>query len=218
MFRTFLLKITTFSLAVLFKKALCLLSFTITLFISSVFASLWCQDYWEKGGGKWIFMLNFTRLNSFFRLRCACKTIVSSMVGPPPFLRKPPLPLSEYPPLSDANLKSYPSLSESHPDWLMQIVRNTLEWRRYVSYNTKSIENIINITLFTFRQLFKQLFKQLLVHDNTFSLGKWVCVWVWGGGGGVKRCWHNIKRGGCLVIMLDYKGGGGSRIWEKVIM
>ena len=83
MFRTFLLKITTFSLAVLFKKALCLLSFTITLFISSVFASLWCQDYWEKGGGKWIFMLNFTRLNSFFRLRCACKTIVSSMVEPP---------------------------------------------------------------------------------------------------------------------------------------
>ena len=28
-------------------------------------------------------------------------------------------PLSGYPPLSEANLKSYPSLSESHPNWCM---------------------------------------------------------------------------------------------------
>ena len=55
------------------------------------------------------------------------------------------------PPLSEAFLKSYPPLSEIHPNWCMQIVRNTLKWRCYVSYYTKSIENIINITLFTFR-------------------------------------------------------------------
>ena len=60
-----------------------------------------------------------------------------------PFLRDPPL--------SDADLKSYPPLSDSHPNLCMQIVRNILKWRCYVSYYTKSIENIINITLFTFR-------------------------------------------------------------------
>ena len=42
-------------------------------------------------------------------------------------------------------------ISESHPNSCMQIVRNNLKWRWYVSYYTKSIENIINITLFTFR-------------------------------------------------------------------
>ena len=42
-------------------------------------------------------------------------------------------PLSGYPPLSDANLKSYPPPppspppAESHPNWCMQIVRNTLK-------------------------------------------------------------------------------------------
>ena len=68
--------------------------------------------------------------------------------APPPFLRE--CPLSGYPPLSEANLKIYP-LSESHPNWCIKIVRNTSKWRCYVSYYTKSIENIINITLFTFR-------------------------------------------------------------------
>ena len=58
---------------------------------------------------------------------------------------------SERSPISDANLKNYPLLSESHPNWCMQIVWNTLKWRCYISYYTKSIENIINITLFTFR-------------------------------------------------------------------
>ena len=54
------------------------------------------------------------------------------------------------PPLSEASLKSYPPLSEIHPNWCIQIVRNTLKWRCYVLYYTKSIENIINITLFIF--------------------------------------------------------------------
>ena len=54
------------------------------------------------------------------------------------------------------------------------------------------------------------------------------CIWqymffgkVWGEGGGVlKRCWHNIRRDGYLVMMLDYKrgmggGGGGQESGEK---
>ena len=36
----------------------------------------------------------------------------------------------------------------------MQIVRNTLKWRCYVLYYTKSIENIINITFYFQAQLF----------------------------------------------------------------
>ena len=60
-------------------------------------------------------------------------------------------PLSGYSPLSEANCKSYPPLSESYPNWSKQIVINTLKWRCYVSYYTKSTENIINNTLFTFR-------------------------------------------------------------------
>ena len=51
-----------------------------------------------------------------------------------------------------------------------------------------------------------------------------VCVWVggWVGGlcvgGEVKtmlQCWHNIKRGGYLMMMLDYKGGGGQESGKK---
>ena len=42
-------------------------------------------------------------------------------------------------------------LSESHPNWCMQIVRNTLKRKCYVSDYTKSIENIINITFYTLR-------------------------------------------------------------------
>ena len=41
-----------------------------------------------------------------------------------------------------------------------------------------------------------------------------------GGGGGVlKRCWHNIRRGGYLMMMLDYKRGmgGGVKNLGKVI-
>ena len=30
-----------------------------------------------------------------------------------------------------------------------------------------------------------------------------------GGGGGGKWLWHNIRRGGCLMMMFDYKGGRG---------
>ena len=70
-----------------------------------------------------------------------------------PFKREPPPPPAPPPPppLSDANLKSYAPLSESNPNWCMQIVGNTLKRRCYVLYYTKSIESIINITLFTFR-------------------------------------------------------------------
>ena len=35
----------------------------------------------------------------------------------PPFLREPPL--SGYPPFSEANLKTYPPHSDSHPNWCM---------------------------------------------------------------------------------------------------
>ena len=30
-----------------------------------------------------------------------------------------------------------------------------------------------------------------------------------GGGGVSKQCGHNIRRGGYLMIMLDYRGGSG---------
>ena len=53
------------------------------------------------------------------------------------------------------------------------------------------------------------------------------CIWHYiflgevgrrGGGGGVKtvfQCWHNIKRGGYLMMMFDYKGGGGQESGKK---
>ena len=78
--------------------------------------------------------------------------IVSSRVGTPP-----PSPFSEgtssfwVPPSFWWKFKKLPQLCESHPNWCMQIVRNTLKWRCHNSYYTKSIGNIINITLFTFR-------------------------------------------------------------------
>ena len=68
---------------------------------------------------------------------------------PPPFSeRMPPFWVS---PSFWSKFKNLPPLSESHPNWCIKIVRNTSKWRCYVSYYTKSIENIINITLFTFR-------------------------------------------------------------------
>ena len=41
------------------------------------------------------------------------------------------------------------------------------------------------------------------------------CIWQYiflgeVGGGGLKRCWHNIRRGGYLM-MFDCKGGGGGQ-------
>ena len=69
--------------------------------------------------------------------------IVSSRVGTTLFWG--------YPRFFEANLKGYPPLFESHPNWCMEIVTNTFKWRCYVLYYPKSIENIINITLFTFR-------------------------------------------------------------------
>ena len=41
--------------------------------------------------------------------------------------------------------------------------------------------------------------------DNTFSQGK----------GGFTWCWHNIRRGGYLIMMLDYKEGGGQESGKK---
>ena len=81
---------------------------------------------------------------------------ISTRVGTVPLFwgnHNPPPPLScpGYPFLSEANLKSYLPLSQIHRKWCMQIVRNTLKWRCYISYHTKSIKNIINIALFTFR-------------------------------------------------------------------
>ena len=67
--------------------------------------------------------------------------IAPSVVGTPFFKRTLTL-FSGYPPLSEANLKSYPSLSKSHPNWCMQIVRNTLKWRCHVLYYNKPIENV----------------------------------------------------------------------------
>ena len=66
------------------------------------------------------------------------------------FLEGPPTPLW-VPPSFWSKFKKFPPFSECHPDWCMQIVRNTIKWRCYVLYYTKSIENIINITVFTFR-------------------------------------------------------------------
>ena len=43
------------------------------------------------------------------------------------------------------------------------------------------------------------------VFDITFSYGKWFSY----GKGGLKQCWHKIRRGGYLIIILDYKGGWG---------
>ena len=76
--------------------------------------------------------------------------IVSSMVGTSPFLRDPPPPILGIP-FFWSKFKKLPPLSESNPNWCMQIVRNSLKWRCYVSHYPKSIEKIINITLFTFR-------------------------------------------------------------------
>ena len=50
-----------------------------------------------------------------------------------------------------------------------------------------------------------------LVFDNIFSQGKW------GEAGGLKKCWHNIRMGGYLMMMLDYKGGGNSNSDENIL-
>ena len=74
--------------------------------------------------------------------------MVSSRVGTSSFLREPPFLGT---PSFWSKFEMLPPLSESHPNWYMQIVRNTIKWRCYVSYYSKSIENIISSTLFTSR-------------------------------------------------------------------
>ena len=92
--------------------------------------------------------LFFKRLCSIHRTKVT--NIVSSRSATPHFSEGTPRPFW-VPALSEANLKSYPPLSEIYPNWCMQIVRNILIRRYYVSYYTKSIKNIINIPLFIFR-------------------------------------------------------------------
>ena len=77
---------------------------------------------------------------------------VSSRVGNPPFLMEPPPP----PPFLGtpsfwSKFKKLTPLSESHPNWYMQIVWNTLKPRSCILYYTESIKNIIIITFYTFR-------------------------------------------------------------------
>ena len=35
------------------------------------------------------------------------------------------------------------------------------------------------------------------------------CIWQYIFYGWLKQCWHNIRMGGYLMMMLDYKGGRG---------
>ena len=88
--------------------------------------------------------VNYNQIKSLMRKRIS---IVSSRVGTPVFWGNPP-PLSGYP-LFLKQIKKVPPppLSESHPNWCMQIVRNTLKWRCYILYYTKSTENIITVFL-----------------------------------------------------------------------
>ena len=104
----------------------------------------------HKLDGLW-FKICMTKVYTLITIRLRdndLSPIVSSRVETPLFLRKPPFWV---PPSFWSKFKKLPPLSESHPNWCMKIVRNTIKWRCYVSYYTKSIENIINITLFTFR-------------------------------------------------------------------
>ena len=74
----------------------------------------------------------------------------------------------------------------------------------------QSTENIINITLFTFRPNHVLLL--------TFSLVRcwFMAIDFLRGNGGrrLKWCWHNIRRGGYLMMDLITKG---VRTWEEVI-
>ena len=68
---------------------------------------------------------------------------------------------------------SVKSLSNSHPNWCMQVVWNTLKWRRYILYY-KSIKNVIIITLYIFR--LKSVFTTdywLNIAFNVFH----ICIW-----------------------------------------
>ena len=101
----------------------------------SVRAQFWwkihfCPDLGKKGPPKQVFCI------------CWKCCIVSSRVGDTHTHTHTHTPFLGTLPLSEANLKSYPPLSENHPKWCMLIVRNTLKMKLLI----KSIENIINIT------------------------------------------------------------------------
>ena len=109
----------------------------------------------EKGRG-WVTMdkeyyINHIVLNSHLNI-LNCKPIPSNRLC---FLQGWNLPFCEgtlpfwVPPSFWSKFKNYPPFSESYSNWCIQILWNTLKWRSYISYFTKSIENIITITLYT---------------------------------------------------------------------
>ena len=75
-----LLKITTFSLTLVFKETLCQFNFSIDLIVGLVFASLWCQNFGELGGGKWICKLNFTYAIWWWQLGCKDGCTLGSII------------------------------------------------------------------------------------------------------------------------------------------
>ena len=81
----------------------------------------------------------------FLRYKARLSTVSSRVETPPPLFWGNPSFWSKFEKLPT------PPLSESHPNWCMQIVWKTLTWRSYISYYTKSIENIVIITLYIFR-------------------------------------------------------------------
>ena len=124
----------------------------------------------------------------------------------PPFLRKPP-PSFWVPPSFWSKFKVTPSFWE--PSKLMH-ANYKKHFEVKVLCFVQSIENINNITLFTF-----SLNHVLLL---TLSLVRcWLMTkhFLRGSGGRrLKWCCHNIRRGGYLMMGLITKG---VRIWEKVI-
>ena len=80
----------------------------------------------HKLDGLW-FKICMTKVYTLITIRLRdndLSPIVSSRVETPLFLRKPPFWV---PPSFWSKFKKLPPLSESHPNWCMQIVRNTLE-------------------------------------------------------------------------------------------
>ena len=51
----------------------------------------------------------------------------------------------------------------------------------------------------------------MVMHDYGGRVGEVSAYWR---AGRLKRCWH-IRRGGYLIMMLDYKGGRGIKNMEK---
>ena len=119
-----------------------------------------CLKLWTKATLRWSFFAKI--VNCFYswalfvkKLRCkdifiVCFNIVSSKVGTPLLWGNPPPPFLGTPSFWSKFKKLIPSFWE--PSKLVHAnCKNTLKRRCYVSDYTKSIEKIINITLFNFR-------------------------------------------------------------------